>query len=90
MSRCNITSEVTTSFLSQIVNSATMTTKFLRKFLPDLKYLVELVQLLYVLMFSVSLIHLDKIYVDKVCQVNLREWIESHNLTVEVCRNLTG
>ena len=67
-----------------------MTTKSLRRFLPELKYLIEPVQLLYVLMFSVSLIHLDKIYVDKVCQVNLRDWIESHNLTVEVCRNLTG
>ena len=67
-----------------------MTTKSLRKFLPELKYLIEPVQLLYVLMFSVSLIHLDKIYVDKVCQVNLREWIESHNFTIEVCRNLTG
>ena len=67
-----------------------MTTKSLRKFLPKPKYLIEPVQLLYVLMFSVSLIHLDKIYVDKVCQVNLREWIESQNLTIEVCRNLTG
>ena len=33
--------------------------------------MVEPVQLLYVLMFSVSLIHMDKIYVDKVCQVYL-------------------
>lgn len=33
--------------------------------------MVEPVQLLYVLMFSVSLIHMDKIYVDKVCQVCL-------------------
>ena len=67
-----------------------MTGKSLLRFLPELKFLIEPVQLLYVLMFSVSLIHLDKIYVDKVCQVNLREWIESNNLTVEVCRNLTG
>ena len=52
-------------------------------------YLVEPAQLLYVLMFSVSLIHMDKIYVDKVCQVNLKEWIESNNLTIEVCSNLT-
>ena len=61
-----------------------------KKCIPDVKYFIEPVQLLYVLMFSVSLIHMDKIYVDKVCQVNLREWIESHNLTIEACRNLTG
>ena len=85
-----IRSEVTTSFVSQIAVTARMTGKSLLRFLPELKYLIEPVQLLYVLMFSVSLIHLDKIYVDKVCQVNLREWIESHNLTIEVCRNLTG
>ena len=53
-------------------------------------YLVEPAQLLYVLMFSVSLIHMDKIYVDKVCQVNLKDWIESKNLTIDVCNDLTG
>ena len=57
--------------------------------LPRVRHLIEPVQLLYVLMFSVSLIHMDKIYVDKVCQVNLKEWIESNNLTIEVCSNLT-
>ena len=67
-----------------------MTRRSLRKFLPELKYLVEPVQLLYVLMFSVSLIHMDKIYVDKVCQVNLKDWIESKNLTIDVCNDLTG
>ena len=36
---------------------------------PVVRNMIEPVQLLYVLMFSVSLIHMDKIYVDKVCQV---------------------
>ena len=36
---------------------------------PLVRNMIEPVQLLYVLMFSVSLIHMDKIYVDKVCQV---------------------
>ena len=43
--------------------------KCLKSCAPDVHYLLEPVQLLYVLMFSVSLIHMDKIYVDKVCQV---------------------
>ena len=54
-----------------------------------MRNMVEPVQLLYVLMFSVSLIHMDKIYVDKVCQVNLKSWIEKQNLTIEVCQNIT-
>ena len=61
-----------------------------KKIIFSWNYLVEPGQFLYVLMFSVSLIHMDKIYVDKVCQVNLKEWIESYNLTIEVCNNLTG
>ena len=54
-----------------------------------LRQLIEPVQLLYVMMFSTSLIHMDKIYVDKVCQVNLRDWIHELNLTTDVCHNLT-
>jgi len=50
---------------------------------------VEPVQLLYVLMFSVSLVPMDRIYIDKVCQVNLKDWIHSLNLTTEVCQHLT-
>ena len=50
--------------------------------------LVEPVQLLYVLMFSVSLVSQDKIFIDKVCQVNLKEWLQSLNLTTEVCHQL--
>ena len=50
--------------------------------------LVEPVQLLYVLMFSVSLVSQDKIFIDKVCQVNLKEWLHSLNLTTEVCHQL--
>lgn len=64
--------------------------KCLKSCAPDVHYLLEPVQLLYVLMFSVSLIHMDKIYVDKVCQVNLKDWIESKNLTIDVCNDLTG
>ena len=41
----------------------------LRTMYVVLRHMIEPVQLLYVLMFSVSLIHMDKIYVDKVCQV---------------------
>ena len=54
-----------------------------------LRLLVEPVQLFYVLMFSVSLVPMDRIYVDKVCQVNLKQWIESQNLTTDVCNHLT-
>eukprot|EP00092_Neocalanus_flemingeri_P040034 GFUD01043604.1.p1 GENE.GFUD01043604.1~~GFUD01043604.1.p1 ORF type:complete len:483 (+),score=90.62 GFUD01043604.1:175-1623(+) len=50
---------------------------------------VEPVQLLYVLMFSVSLVPMDRIYIDKVCQVNLKDWIHSLNLTTDVCQHLT-
>ena len=34
--------------------------------------LVEPALLIYVLMFSVSLIQMDRIYLDKVCQVNVK------------------
>ena len=57
--------------------------------LPHVRHLIEPVQLLYVLMFSVSLIHMDKIYIDKVCQVNLKHWIQQQNLTIDICQNLT-
>ena len=57
--------------------------------IPMLRQLIEPVQLLYVMMFSTSLIHMDKIYIDKVCQVNLRDWIHELNLTTDVCHNLT-
>ena len=50
---------------------------------------VEPVQLFYVLMFSVSLVPMDRIYIDKVCQVNLKDWIHSLNLTTGVCQHLT-
>ena len=43
----------------------------LRPMYVVLRHMIEPVQLLYVLMFSVSLIHMDKIYVDKVCQVEM-------------------
>ena len=55
----------------------------------NLSSLVEPVQLLYVLMFSVSLVSQDRIFIDKVCQVNLKDWIHSLNLTTEVCHHLT-
>ena len=51
--------------------------------------LVEPALLIYVLMFSVSLIQMDRIYLDKVCQVNLRSWLEGRNLTRAVCSNLS-
>ena len=53
------------------------------------RYVIEPVQLLYVLMFSVSLIHMDKIYIDKVCQVNLKPWLQQQNISIEACHNLT-
>ena len=61
-----------------------------KKIIFSWNYLVEPGQFLYVLMFSVSLIHMDKIYVDKVCQVNLKEWRESNNLSIEVCYSMAG
>lgn len=60
-----------------------------KSLLTMIRSLVEPVQLLYVLMFSVSLVPMDRIYIDKVCQVNLKEWIHSLNLTTEVCQHLT-
>jgi len=32
---------------------------------------------------------MDRIYIDKVCQVNLKDWIHSLNLTTDVCQHLT-
>ena len=61
----------------------------LKEMVPHVRHLIEQVQLLYVLMFSVSLIHMDKIYIDKVCQVNLKQWIQRQNLTIDICQNLT-
>lgn len=61
----------------------------LKEMVPHVRHLIEPVQLLYVLMFSVSLIHMDKIYIDKVCQVNLKQWIQRQNLTIDICQNLT-
>ena len=69
-----------------IFDTVTMGVKTL---LPQIRHLIEPVQLMYVLMFSVSLIHMDKIYVDKVCQVNLKLWIQQQNLSIEVCKNIT-
>ena len=46
---------------------------------PVVRNMIEPVQLLYVLMFSVSLIHMDKIYVDKVCQVCCMSMILRHS-----------
>ena len=43
-----------------------------RSLLSRLRQLPEPVQLLYVIMFSVSMIPKDSLYIDKVCQVGIR------------------
>jgi len=49
----------------------------------------EPVQLIFVLMFSICIVPRDKIYIDKVCELDMQDYLAERNLTTTVCAHMS-